>query len=62
MVAPMVAAMEMRDPYTAGHESRVADIAVAIGKEMGWTEERLHGLYVAAQVHDIGKISIPPRS
>jgi HD-GYP domain-containing protein (c-di-GMP phosphodiesterase class II) len=59
MVKPMVAAMEMRDPYTAGHESRVADIAVAIGKEMGWPGERLHGLYVAAQVHDIGKISIP---
>jgi len=59
MVAPMIAAMEMRDPYTAGHESRVADIAVAIGEEMGWREERLHGLRVAAQVHDIGKISIP---
>jgi len=59
MVAPMMAAMEMRDPYTAGHESRVADIAVAIGKRMGWLEEKLHGLYVAAQVHDIGKISIP---
>jgi HD-GYP domain-containing protein (c-di-GMP phosphodiesterase class II) len=59
MVAPMVAAMEMRDPYTAGHESRVADIAVAIGKEMGWPEERLHGLRIAAQIHDIGKISIP---
>jgi PAS domain S-box-containing protein len=59
MVAPMVAAMEMRDPYTAGHESRVADIAVAIGTEMGWTQEQLHGLQVAAQVHDIGKISIP---
>jgi HD-GYP domain-containing protein (c-di-GMP phosphodiesterase class II) len=59
MVAPMVAAIEMRDPYTAGHESRVADIAVAIGKEMGWPEERLHGLRVAAQIHDIGKISIP---
>jgi len=59
MVAPMVAAMEMRDPYTAGHENRVADIAVAIGTEMGWPEERLHGLRVAAQVHDIGKISIP---
>jgi HD-GYP domain-containing protein (c-di-GMP phosphodiesterase class II) len=39
----MVAAMEMRDPYTAGHESRVANIAVAIGKEMGWAEERLQG-------------------
>jgi PAS domain S-box-containing protein len=59
MVKPMVSAMEMRDPYTAGHENRVADIAVAIGREMGWTEERLHGLYIAAQVHDIGKISIP---
>ena len=59
MVKPMVAAMEMRDPYTAGHEIRVADIAVAIGREMGWLEEQLHGLYVAAQVHDIGKISIP---
>jgi PAS domain S-box-containing protein len=59
MVKPMVAAMEMRDPYTSGHESRVADIAVAIGKELGWPEERLHGLYVAGQVHDIGKISIP---
>ncbi|MGB8260207.1 MAG: PAS domain S-box protein [Terracidiphilus sp.] len=59
MVAPMIAAMEMRDPYTAGHESRVADIAVAIGGEMGWREGRLHGLRVAAQVHDIGKISIP---
>jgi HD-GYP domain-containing protein (c-di-GMP phosphodiesterase class II) len=59
MVAPMVTAMEMRDPYTAGHESRVANIAVAIGAEMGWPQERLHGLQVAAQVHDIGKISIP---
>jgi len=54
-----VLAMEMRDPYTAGHQSRVAEIAVAIGKEMGWPENRLQGLRVAAQVHDIGKISIP---
>jgi PAS domain S-box-containing protein len=59
MVAPIVLAMEMRDPYTTGHQSRVADIAVAIGAEMGWEEQRLHGLRVAAQVHDIGKISIP---
>jgi PAS domain S-box-containing protein len=58
-VAAMVTAMEMRDPYTAGHESRVAEIAVAIGKEMGWTENRLEGLRIAAMLHDIGKISIP---
>lgn len=59
MVAPIVLAMEMRDPYTTGHQARVAEIAVAIGRELGWAEERLQGLRVAAQVHDIGKISIP---
>ena len=59
MVAPIVLAMEMRDPYTAGHQGRVAELAVAIGREMGWSEERLQGLRIAAQVHDIGKISIP---
>jgi len=58
-VAAMVTAMEMRDPYTAGHETRVADIAYAIGAEMGWDESRLEGLRMAAMVHDIGKISIP---
>lgn len=59
MVLPIVTAMEMRDPYTSGHQSRVAEIAVAIGKEMGWPEERLQGLRIAALVHDIGKISTP---
>ena len=58
-VAAIVTAMEMRDPYTAGHESRVAEIAVAIGKEMGWSEDRLEGLRIAGMLHDIGKISIP---
>ena len=59
MVSPIVTAMEMRDPYTSGHQSRVAEIAVAIGREMGWPEERLQGLRIAALVHDIGKIAIP---
>ncbi|MGA2217312.1 MAG: HD domain-containing phosphohydrolase [Terracidiphilus sp.] len=58
-ISAMVTAMEMRDPYTAGHESRTAEIACAIGKEMGWPETRLQGLRMAAMVHDIGKISIP---
>ena len=58
-VSAMVTAMEMRDPYTAGHESRTADIAYAIGRELGWPEGRLQGLRMAAMVHDIGKISIP---
>jgi PAS domain S-box-containing protein len=58
-VAAMVTAMEMRDPYTAGHENRVSEIAYAIGKEFGWEEERLQALRMAAMVHDIGKISVP---
>jgi PAS domain S-box-containing protein/putative nucleotidyltransferase with HDIG domain len=59
MVAPIVTAMEMRDPYTTGHQTRVAEIACAIAREMGWPEERLQGLRLAALVHDIGKIAIP---
>ena len=58
-VDAMVAAMEERDPYTAGHETRVAEICIAIGREMGWDEDRLLGIRLGAMVHDIGKISIP---
>lgn len=51
--------IEVRDPYTAGHQRRVADIAVAIGDAMGLDDVRLKGLMVAGLVHDIGKVSIP---
>jgi PAS domain S-box-containing protein len=50
---------EMRDPYTAGHERRVAEIAVAIGAELGFDARRLEGLRVAGHLHDIGKVTIP---
>jgi response regulator RpfG family c-di-GMP phosphodiesterase len=50
---------EMRDPYTAGHERRVAEIAVAIGAELGFDARRQEGLRVAGHLHDIGKIVIP---
>ena len=59
MVEPMSLAMEMRDPHTAGHQKRVAEIAVMIASEMGWSPERQKGLRLAALVHDIGKMSIP---
>ena len=49
----------MRDPYTAGHERRVAGIAVAIGTELGFDEHRQEGLRVAGFLHDIGTISVP---
>jgi PAS domain S-box-containing protein/putative nucleotidyltransferase with HDIG domain len=50
---------EMRDPYTAGHERRVAAIASAIGAELGFDEIRQEGLRVAGYLHDIGKVGVP---
>jgi len=50
---------EMRDPYTAGHQRKVAEIAVAIGAELGFDARRQEGLRVAGYLHDIGKIRIP---
>jgi putative nucleotidyltransferase with HDIG domain len=51
--------MEWRDPYTAGHQKRVAEISVAIAKKLDWDDERIKGLYMAAMVHDIGKVAVP---
>jgi PAS domain S-box-containing protein len=50
---------EMRDPYTAGHQRRVAEIAVAFGAELGFDARRKEGLRVAGYLHDVGKIRIP---
>ncbi len=55
----LVSAVEMRDPYTAGHQRRVAILATALAKEMGLTEKQIEGLNLAALVHDIGKINVP---
>ncbi len=50
---------EMRDPYTAGHQKRVAELSVAIAREMDFQDDRMNGLRMAASIHDLGKISIP---
>lgn len=50
---------EKRDPYTAGHQQRVAELATAIAKDMGLPEEQVEGIRVAGILHDIGKISVP---
>lgn len=55
-VAVMV---ETRDPYTAGHQRRVSDLARAIANEMNLSRDQIDGLCTAATIHDIGKISIP---
>jgi PAS domain S-box-containing protein len=51
--------IEKRDPYTAGHQQRVAALATAIGERMGLDKGRLEGLRMGGLIHDIGKIYIP---
>ena len=52
-------ASEARDPYTAGHQKRVADLARAIATEMKLPHDKIEGIRMAGAIHDIGKISIP---
>lgn len=58
-IEAMSKTMEWRDPYTAGHQKRVAMISMAIGRQLGWNDERIHAIYMAAMVHDIGKMAVP---
>jgi PAS domain S-box-containing protein len=58
-IAAIAATVEARDPYTAGHERRVAVLAAAIAREMGLPEETVHGISLAASIHDLGKIRVP---
>ncbi len=58
-IEAIAATVEARDPYTAGHQRRVAVLASAIARELGISDDKLHGLYLAASIHDLGKIRIP---
>jgi PAS domain S-box-containing protein/putative nucleotidyltransferase with HDIG domain len=51
--------IESRDPYTAGHQRRVANLASCIAANMNLSEEMTAGIYTAGLIHDIGKISVP---
>jgi PAS domain S-box-containing protein len=51
--------VEERDPYTAGHQRQVAKICTRIATELGLSADRIHGLHLAASIHDMGKIGIP---
>lgn len=58
-IAALAATVEMRDLYTAGHQKRVAHLAVAMAKEMKLSEKQIEGIHLAGIVHDVGKIQIP---
>jgi PAS domain S-box-containing protein len=55
----LTSAVETRDPYTAGHQTRSADLARAIGTEMELPQEKIDTIRIASSIHDIGKLSIP---
>ena len=59
MIAAIAKTIEARDSYTAGHQQRVAQLAVAIAKKLGLSDHEIEGIYLASVIHDIGKIRVP---
>jgi PAS domain S-box-containing protein len=55
----LVSALESRDPYTTGHQSRASDLACAITTEMGLDQDTIEGIRMASIIHDIGKLAVP---
>jgi len=58
-IQAMALTVETRDPYTAGHQRRVSNLACAIAREMGISSNQIQGIHFAGIIHDIGKISVP---
>ena len=59
MVVRLTQALERRDPATRGHAARVAKLAEAVARRLGWAEERLEVLRLGAALHDVGKLAVP---
>ncbi|MDZ7762550.1 MAG: response regulator [Desulfovermiculus sp.] len=59
VVLAVAKTVEFRDPYTAGHQSRVGQLARALARELGCPEDESEGIYLAGLIHDLGKIAIP---
>lgn len=58
-ISTIASVLELRDPYTAGHERKVGNLAVEIGRKMKLSKKQIECIYVAGYLHDIGKISVP---
>ncbi len=58
-IAALSRSMEMKDIYTGGHTERVAAIAVALARELGYRNDELEAIEIGALLHDIGKIGVP---
>ncbi len=51
--------VEAKDPYTAGHQQRVSQLATSIAKELNFSKDKIEGIRIASLIHDIGKIGLP---
>lgn len=58
-VSAIAKALESRDPYTSGHMTAVANLAIRLGKKLGMNSDRIYGLYLGSSIFDIGKIAVP---
>jgi PAS domain S-box-containing protein len=58
-VSALASTVEVRDAYTAGHQRRVSELAAAIAKTLGFTDDRIQGILLAGIIHDVGKIQVP---
>lgn len=59
VIGAIAGIVELRDPYTAGHQRRVSELASAIAAELGLDEDTVAGVRVAGMVHDVGKVMVP---
>lgn len=59
VIQAMTRVVESRDPYTAGHQRKVANLSRAVAEDMGIEPDRIDGIHMAGVVHDIGKVSVP---
>ena len=59
VIAALARTIEVRDPYTAGHQRRVSELGAAMALDMSFSEERAEGVRVAGMLHDVGKINVP---
>ncbi len=58
-IQAMATVVETRDPFTSGHQKKVAELACSIAREMGLSDSDIEGIHMAGIIHDIGKISVP---
>jgi len=59
IIQTVASTVETKDPYTAGHQRRVGNLACAIATEMGLSEEQIEGIHMAGGIHDLGKVGVP---